>query len=89
MQKRRRTRSVPSDDWAAFEGTTQSPRPELKIDLEEAIAALPGQARMVFVLYDIEGYKHEEVARAMGIAVGTSKTQLHRARKLLKEALQR
>ncbi len=59
------------------------------IDLEEAIAALPDGARRVFVLYEIEGYRHEEIAEATGTAVGTSKAQLHRARKLLREALQR
>jgi RNA polymerase sigma-70 factor (ECF subfamily) len=59
------------------------------MDLEQAIAALPDGARKVFVLYEIEGYRHEEIAEATGTAVGTSKAQLHRARKLLREALQR
>jgi RNA polymerase sigma-70 factor (ECF subfamily) len=58
------------------------------MDLEQAIAALPKGARHVFVLHDIEGYRHDEVARLLGIAAGTSKAQLHRARKLLREALQ-
>ena len=58
------------------------------LDLEEAIAGLPDGARKVFVLYEIEGYRHEEIAQATGTAVGTSKAQLHRARKLLREALQ-
>ena len=58
------------------------------LDLEEAIAALPEGARRVFVLYEIEGYRHEEIADATGTAVGTSKAQLHRARKLLRKALQ-
>lgn len=57
------------------------------IDLEEAIATLPEGARTVFVLYEIEGYRHDEIAAATGTAVGTSKAQLHRARKLLREAL--
>ena len=59
------------------------------LDLERAIAALPAGARMVFVLHDVEGYTHEEIARAAGIAVGTSKAQLFRARRLLREALDR
>lgn len=56
-------------------------------DLEEAIQALPAGARVVFVLHDVEGYKHEEIADMTGLAVGTCKSQLHRARKLLREVL--
>jgi RNA polymerase sigma-70 factor (ECF subfamily) len=61
----------------------------LNIDLEQAIAALPEGAREVFVLYDIEGYGHAEIARLVGIAEGTSKAQLFRARRLLRESLSR
>jgi RNA polymerase sigma-70 factor (ECF subfamily) len=61
--------------------------PRERVDLEQAIAALPEGARHVFVLYEIEGYKHDEIADMMGIASGTTKAQLHRARKLLREAL--
>lgn len=64
-----------------------APRAGLAVDLERAIAALPPGARAVFVLYDVEGYRHEEIAEIAGIAAGTSKAQLHRARKLLREAL--
>ena len=59
------------------------------IDLERAIAALPKGARTVFVLHDVEGYQHEEIARMTGTAEGTCRAQLHRARKLLIEALER
>jgi RNA polymerase sigma-70 factor (ECF subfamily) len=59
------------------------------IDLERAIAGLPPGARTVFVLHDIEGYRHEEIARLTGAAPGTLRSQLHRARKLLMEALSR
>lgn len=58
------------------------------IDLERAIRALPPRARAVFVLHDLEGYRHGEIADLAGIAEGTSKAQLHRARKLLRETLQ-
>ena len=58
-------------------------------DLERAVAALPPRARAVLVLYDIEGWKHEEIANELGMAVGSSKAQLHRARGLLKRALGR
>ncbi len=61
----------------------------LSIDLERAIAALPEGAREVFVLYDIEGYSHMEIAELTGIAEGTSKAQLFRARQLLREKLNR
>lgn len=57
------------------------------LDLESALARLPDGAREVFVLFDVEGFQHEEIARAMGITVGTSKSQLHRARRLLREFL--
>lgn len=60
---------------------------ESSIDLERAIAALPEKARRVFVLHDVEGWKHEEIAELAGIAVGTSKAHLHKARAALKEAL--
>lgn len=60
-----------------------------KVDLERAIAALPDGARTVFVLHDIEGYEHGEIATITGASVGTSKAQLHRARRLLRERLER
>lgn len=59
------------------------------MDLEAAIAALPEGARTIFVLHDVEGHRHEEIAAMTGIAVGTSKAQLHRARRLLRERLER
>lgn len=62
---------------------------ETRIDLERAIAALPPGARTVFVLHDVEGYRHEEISRMTGSAEGTLRAQLHRARKLLMEALSR
>jgi len=58
-----------------------------RMDLEAAIATLPRGARRVFVLHDVEGYKHEEIAEMLGITAGGSKAQLHRARMLLREAL--
>jgi RNA polymerase sigma-70 factor (ECF subfamily) len=57
---------------------------DARMDLERAIALLPPGARQALVLHDIEGYKHEEIARLLGVAVGTVKAQLHRARKLLR-----
>ena len=57
------------------------------IDLERAITQLPVRARMVFVLHDVEGHKHREIADMTGIAVGTCKAHLHRARQLLRGIL--
>jgi RNA polymerase sigma-70 factor (ECF subfamily) len=53
--------------------------------LDKLIVRLPERARMVFVLYAIEGYRHEEIAQKLGMAVGSSKSQYHRARQLLQE----
>jgi RNA polymerase sigma-70 factor (ECF subfamily) len=60
-----------------------------RMDLADAISKLPAGARKVFVLHDVEGFKHEEIAEMMGITSGGSKAQLHRARLLLREALER
>lgn len=59
----------------------------MRSDLEQAIAGLPERARSVLVLHDIEGYRHAEIARMTGMAVGSSKAQLHRARKLVRKVL--
>jgi len=56
-------------------------------DLERAVAELPPRARAVLVLHDVEGWKHEEISAELGMAVGSSKAQLHRARGLLRRAL--
>jgi RNA polymerase sigma-70 factor (ECF subfamily) len=62
--------------------------PDSRIDLERAIARLPAGARAAFVLHDIEGYLHEEIAEMQGIAAATVRAQLHRARKLLIQGLE-
>lgn len=61
--------------------------PGLSIDLERAVAGLPPGARRVFVLHDVQGYTHEEIAEMLGVTAGGCKAQLHRARMLLREAL--
>ena len=77
------------EDEAGWElrGATRPDDAGARIDLERAIAKLPPGARRVFVLHDIEGYRHEEISRLTGSAEGTLRAQLHRARKLLIEAL--
>lgn len=62
---------------------------EIRLDFDVAIERLPDGAREVFVLHDVEGYKHREIAELIGITSGTSKSQLHRARMLLREHLDR
>ncbi len=66
-----------------------TPAPGQALDLEGAIAALPPGARQAFVLHDVEGYSHEEIARMNGRTAGTIKAQLFRARRLLRELLER
>lgn len=63
--------------------------PGLAIDLAAAIARLPAGARTVFLLYDVQGYTHAEIAEMLGIAEGTSKAHLFRARRLLRGMLDR
>jgi RNA polymerase sigma-70 factor (ECF subfamily) len=83
---RREERERPLDESAA---SPPAPPRGAALDLERAIAGLPAGAREVFVLHDVEGYRHEEVAGLLDVKPGTSKSQLHRARKLLREALSR
>ena len=87
---RRRARTVSlEDDARAGARATPTPTPGLRLDLERAVKALPEGARLVFVLHEVEGLKHREIAKQLDVAVGTVKAQLHRARKLLQEALER
>jgi RNA polymerase sigma-70 factor, ECF subfamily len=74
------------DEWQSLAATPTDDA--LALDLEAAIARLPSGARVVFVLHDVEGFTHEEVASMTGLDVGTSKSQLHRARRLLRERLE-
>jgi RNA polymerase sigma-70 factor (ECF subfamily) len=84
---RRLARETETEDVSRFRRPGEDPHPTSGLDLESAIAKLPPGARRVFVLHDIEGYRHDEIAKMLRVASGTSKTQLHRARKLLREAL--
>jgi RNA polymerase sigma factor (sigma-70 family) len=92
---RERSRAAPDemgkehDDPEAIFGGHDAPSHADRIDLEAAIAKLPPGARRVFVLHDVEGYKHEEIAEMLGVTAGGTKAQLHRARMLLREALDR
>jgi len=83
-----RTDETDVDDERWDEGA-RAPMHIERMDLTDAIAKLPAGARRIFVLHDVEGYKHEEIAEICGITSGGSKAQLHRARLLLREALER
>ena len=74
-------------DAELLEGARQAAGEDL--DLEGAIRRLPPGARQVFVLHDVQGFKHEEIATMTGVTAGTSKAQLHRARMLLRAMLER
>jgi len=75
----------PGVDPAAMPITARRTTPELRMDLEAAMQLLPDGARNVFALHDIEGYTHEEIGALLNVTAGTSKSQLHRARMLLRE----
>ncbi len=87
-EKERGGQTAVVEEASELASTREAP-PNLQLDLESAIAVLPKQARTVFVLHEIEGFSHEETAAALGVAIGTCKAQLSRARKLLREALER
>jgi len=84
----RRRRLVEGD--ALFDQLPARPRrTDLAMDFESALMELPDGARRVFVLHDVQGYKHHEIAELLDISPGTSKAQLHRARMILRRHLGR
>ena len=77
------------DDDAVLQELPSKPAAtELGLDFESAIDRLPSRARQIFVLHDVEGYKHEEIATFLGVTAGTTKAQLHRARIMLRRHLE-
>ena len=85
--RRARDREVALDDAGVLGHQPAQADPDLRTRLGQAIEALPDGYRAVFVMHDVEGYTHEEIARALGVRTGTSKAQLFRARARLREAL--
>ena len=82
----RRARYIAEDE--VLDTVPARPAPvDLGMDFKTAIQRLPEGARHIFVLHDVEGYKHEEIAGMLGITSGTSKAQLHRARMMLRRCL--
>lgn len=85
---RRSARVLLTPDLTLYEGPTgRTPRTGERMDLEAAVGELPEAARSVFVLHEVEGYTHQEIAAMTGRAEGTCKALLHRARQLLKKRL--
>lgn len=87
LSDRRRMQVVGDDSGLDQLVEAAPPWPSADLDLEQAIAGLPERARQVLVLFCLEGYSHDEIARTLGIEAGTSKGQLNRARSLLREVL--
>ena len=85
--KKLRTREINLDDAPPMVASQREAEPDLKQRLKTAVASLPDHYRAVFVLYDMEGYTHEEIGSALGVPVGTSKARLSRAREKLREQL--
>jgi RNA polymerase sigma-70 factor (ECF subfamily) len=86
--QRRTARVLPMEDTSRLAGAARSSGIESRMDMENAIASLPKGARIAFVLHDVEGYQHQEIAEQLSVTVGTVKAQLHRARRLLRERLE-
>ncbi len=76
-----------AEEAAAAAPRSRAASPITRLDLERAIARLPDGCRAAFVLHDVEGYEHREIAALLGIAVGTSKSQVHKARLRLRGIL--
>jgi RNA polymerase sigma-70 factor (ECF subfamily) len=85
--RRRNERELGLDDMVPMGRTDRVAEPDLKARLSQAIDALPEGYRIVFVMHDVEGYTHEEIASSLSVHPGTSKAQLFRARARLREAL--
>ena len=85
--KRERARNVPLDDAIGVGESVPQSDPLLRQKVMEAVNDLPEGCRTVFMMHDAEGYTHRDIAATLGVAEGTSKTQLRRARGLLRVAL--
>jgi RNA polymerase sigma-70 factor, ECF subfamily len=85
--RRLNEREVAPDDMVPLGRVSREAEPDLKARLTQAIDDLPDGYRVVFLMHDVEGYTHEEIASSLGVHPGTSKAQLFRARARLREAL--
>jgi len=89
QKSRNRVRKLFDDDAMIDLSAGRRETPEEAMDLESALKELPKGARQIFVLHDVEGFKHEEIADMLDITSGTSKAQLHRARMLMRRHLEK
>ncbi len=89
LQRRKRLQNVESlrDDLTTVPNASKAEDPDLRRTLDRAVAKLDDSHRLVFVMHDMEGYTHQEIASAMGTPVGTAKARLSRARQKLRDAL--
>ncbi len=85
---RRDSREELTGDPGEYLARAREEMPGTRLDLERAIASLPEGARTVIILRDIYGYKYDEIATMQGVALGTVKAQIHRARKMMRERLE-
>lgn len=85
--KRWHERETPLDDAVPVGVVKREAEPDLKVRLKRAIDELPEPYRVVFMMYDMEGYTHEEIGAVLEIPSGTSKARLSRARAKLRESL--
>jgi len=88
-EKRWAERFEASDDREGYLVEVRRALPETSLALERALAGLPEGARVPLLLYAVEGYRYHEIAGLLGVALGTIKAQIHRARRLLMEVLER
>jgi len=98
--RRKKPISTSLDDISGSEEEDAKPRQEIgrpdprlsglldRVNLQSAIDQLPEGYREIFILYDVQGYEHSEIAKILGRSIGNSKSQLHKARKRLRELLQ-
>jgi RNA polymerase sigma-70 factor (ECF subfamily) len=99
-QNRSRLHEVPAavngdDDDESWSAYSQAASPDLRLDravdrvtIERAISKLPDGYRLVFLLHDVEGYEHHEIAELLGCSIGNTKSQLHKARIKIRQYLQ-
>src|SRR5262249_60225300 len=92
--RKRGVRLERTSDASEFENIVETPLQSTRrisivdrVALDKAISQLPPGYRSAFVLHDVEGYEHEEIAKMLGVTIGTSKSQLHKARMRLRELL--
>jgi len=81
--RRKKLKTVELQEWVASPERDHDAR----IELEKAVASLPASYRSVFVLHDIQGFRHAEIAEILGITPGSSKSLLHRSRVILRKKL--